>query len=344
MPDAQTQELISQVTLRKLAFVRGLLRDHELPTSGTRDRLVQRLSQAVDEGRISPDAIQSLLNELDAWGDQRVKLAVLEPRFLALYRNTAEIDARIHEAGMEHLVGRDEIDINPPDALTPMSVEYTDHGEERLLRVVAAKTRLVERPARELPELDLELHPIGNGGNGERADGIFYKPFRRERQKAISFAEVNLTTGSVLISTTLLRYSMNYRLEYEELLSVFERLIPLGAAIPLLLYRAVHQIKHLPHDHVRIYSRKTRSPVGGSVDLRSHSSKTDLRTDAVLMGADALFGADDGTHCNCRWQPINGLSEEVHTHLFAPAGEISVVGQVTEPSVRHVLQRIRALN
>ncbi|MBA4158034.1 MAG: hypothetical protein H0X65_11225 [Gemmatimonadetes bacterium] len=340
MPDEQTQELISQLSHRKLAFVRRLLRAHEVPVSGTRDKLVERLNDAVDEGQITPDAILALLNELDAWGKQRVKLARFEPRFLNPYRNEAEVRARLREAGMEHLLGREGIDLNPPKVLTPMRIGYVHRDGKRLLQIVAAKTRFVDRPETDLPELNVEGVAVAEG---EIVDGIVYKPFRRERQKVISFAEVDLGTGFVMISTTL-KYRVNYRPEFDELLALVEGVVPLRSANPILLFRAVHEIKQLSHDEVRIYSRKAESPTGGSVDLRSHSSKTDLRLDPALLRADNLFGNEDCVHCNCRWQPGSELVEEVHTHVFAPAGEVSVLGQVTEASARHVLQRIRALN
>lgn len=351
MPDDNTRELINQLTLRKLHFTRELLRTHNLKISGTAEVVRARLHTAVDEGQIEPAAIEALLNELDHWGDQRLRIGRFEQRFVELYADVDAISQRVREAGMEEVYGRHGIDLSPPPVLTPMSVEYAETDAGRILRVVAAKTRTVDRPARDLPELRLSEEPelqarVVPAGQEIPLDAerIVYKPFRREEQKAVSFAELNLETGFVLTSTTLLRYGTNYTAEFEELYELFASFIPLGAAEPTPLFDAVKRIRELPLEEVRIYSRRSRTRVGGTLDLRSHSSRDDVRSDPGLEGADTVLAAAEGLHCNCRWQASGELDEEVHTHILAPAGEISVLGQVTESSVRHVLQRVRDLN
>lgn len=343
MPNERTSEIIRQLTLRKLQFARELLRAHGLKIAGNREQLNDRLRTAVDDGVISAEEVEILLDELDAWGNQRMRLGVLEPRYLELYRDVEALRERVREAGFDtELLGRDEIALIPPERLTVMGVQLLDDGEDRTLRLLAAKIRVVDRSIRDLPEVpaaEFPAHPQAVPG-----EEIIYKPFRRERQKAISFAEVNLRTGVSVMSTTLLRSGINYTAEFGELFELFEPLIPLEAMKSLALYGAVRQIRALPQDDVLIYSRRSRTAVGGLMELRSHSSTADVRQDPLLENAATALDAADSDHCNCRWRVGPGLTEEVHTHVFSPRGEVSVLGQVTEGSVRHVLQRIRQLN
>jgi hypothetical protein len=51
-----------------------------------------------------------------------------------------------------------------------------------------------------------------------------------------------------------------------------------------------------------------------------------------------------GAQCNCFWEPVNGLQERVHSHVFAPEGEVSIFGQVREVSARYVLHKILGIN
>lgn len=347
MPDERTSELIRQLTLRKLQFARELLREHKLASYGTRDRLNDRIGKAVNEGIIPPEEIELLLDELDAWGNQRVLLGVLPRRFLELYRDEAAVRERIREADLDtELLGREEVALIPPEQLTPMGVQLLDDGSQRTLRLLAAKIRVVDTPLRdhsEIPATELSAE-LPAGLAVDRSEGIVYKPFRRERQKAISFAEIDLDTGVSLISTTLLRHGVNYTGEFSEMFELFERLLPLGAMEFLPLYNAVREIRRLSHDEVLIYSRRSRTAVGGTMELRSHSSAADIRQDELLENAATALDTAEGAHCNCRWRPAAGLAEEVHTHIFSPKGEVSVLGQVTEGSVRYVLQRIRELN
>ncbi|HEX2210870.1 MAG TPA: hypothetical protein VHG93_24515 [Longimicrobium sp.] len=355
MPDESTQEMIHQLTLRKLAYARKLLGAHGQSVSGTRDALTERLLRAVDAGAIPPAEIHGLLNELDAWGNQRVRLGTIHRRELRDFRDTGAVRARIRDAGLDdELLGRDEVALVPPETLSPMGVQLLEGTGTRILRLLAAKIRVIDTPlrdAREIPvaEIPQKLRPRVAAEADAQAPGataaeIIYKPYRRERQKAVSFAEIDLDTGVSVISTTLLRQGMNYTAEFGELFAVFGQLLPLAEMEAQELYDAVRRIRELPRDEVLIYSRQQRTNVGGTMEVRSFSPKVDVRTDAELETAAAALRNAEGFHCNCRWLALGDLTEEVHTHILSPTGEVSVLGQVTENSVRHVLRRIRSIH
>ncbi|HEX5869770.1 MAG TPA: hypothetical protein VFY65_05135 [Longimicrobium sp.] len=354
MPDEPTQEMIRQLTLRKLAFARELLREHQIPVSGTREALTERLFGAVDEGAIPSDDIRLLLDELDAWGDQRVRLGTMDRRDLRDFRDTDAVRRRIREAGLDdELLGREHVALVPPEKLSPMGVQLLEENGTRTVRLLAAKIRIVDIPltnADEVPvaRLPARLRPgpdaTAPGVPGAVAGEIVYKPYRRLRQKAVSFAEIDLDTGVSLISTTLLKQGMNYHAEFGELLTLFAPLLPLATMVPQELYDAVRLIRNLPQDEVRIYSRQQRTDVGGTMEIRSFSSIVDLRQDPALEVAAAALPNAEGYHCNCRWQIKGKLTEEVHTRIFSPMGEVSILGQVTENSVRNVLRRIRSIH
>lgn len=352
MPDDLAQEMIRQLTLRKLAFARELLREHGLAVSGTREALTERLAGAVDKGAIELDDIHHLLDELDAWGDQRVRLGIMDRRVLRDFRDTAAVRGRIRDAGLDdELLGRDQVALVPPETLTAMGVQLLEGDGTRILRLLAAKIRIVDTHLRDAEEVPAEkvparLRPDDAEETDPKAPGavaaeIVYKPFRRERQKAVSFAEIDLDSGETLISTSLLKQGMNYGAEFGELFTVFGTLLDLRDVRAHELYDAVRLIRTLPQGEVLIYSRQSRTAVGGVMEVRSHSWSADVRQDPALETVSAALPHVAGHHCNCRWLVSNELAEEVHTQILAPTGEVSVLGQVTENSVRHVLRRIR---
>jgi len=330
--DDEVQEVIEQVTRRKLSYARVLLRGSKLPYSGNRDQIRDRLMEAVKANKISLAILKDLLNELDVWGNQRIRLCRLPAEVLAEYQTEESVLKKAEEAGMGVLMGG-EVALVPPLELMPMAISYEEQHGQRWLKLFAAKTRKVFEYQPNVPEHEHDDHP-----------GVVFKPFKLESQKAVSFAEINLASGMSLFSTTLLRRGTAYHAEFEEFFAVFEPLIPLHRADPIPLFEANRGICGLPSAVVRLVSRRARTSTGGKLEARSHSAKTDMRTDVELetyfpSGSDTM-----GLHCNCVWEPSEELDEPLHTHVYAPQAEISIPAQSTEANVRHVLHRILELN
>ena len=226
-----------------------------------------------------------------------------------------------------------EIVNEPPANLTPMVINYVEDDAQGTLQLYAAKSRIVEVPDNSVPVLTDERYP-----------GVLFKPYRQEIQKAVDFAEINLTNGDALFSTTLLRSGGSYRAEFKELFEVFQPLIALGAASPVVLYDAVKKIPTLPQKEVLVPGNDKRTSIGGRITHRSHSLKSDLRLDPDIMKSEQAIASTDSVSCNCYWAALGKLLERVHTHVYAPEAEISVMGQVREASVRYVLRRILEVN
>jgi hypothetical protein len=332
MPSKDEVRIIEQVTLRKLEYVRKYLESKKLTKGGTRVAVRERLAKLVDQDDSVIADLQALLGELDAWGDQRLKIAKFDLRDVKAFNNASAVQKQIAAAKMSELV-TGEIAIEPPLELTPMLIKYVEEGTKRTLYLYAAKSRIVEVPDTSIPTTTDKRYP-----------GVLFKPYRQEIQKALDFAEINLTNGDALFSTTLLKSGASYSAEFTELFDVFQPLLPLWAAEPVALYKAVKTIPTLPQTEVRTPARKKRTDKGGEITHRSGSVKNDLRLDKEIMSSERATANTDSYFCNCYWAALKNLKEPVHTNLYAPEGEISILGQVREASARHVLQRILAVN
>lgn len=331
MPDEEKIRIIEQVTLRKLEYVRNYLESKGQTKSGKRIEVRDRLIKLVDASDSVIDDLRGLLSELDAWGDQRLKIAKFDLRDLKAFGTKKSVLKRIEDAGMSALL-EGEIATEPPADLTPMVIKYVE-GETPALQLYAAKSRTVDIPDSTVPTITDERYP-----------GVLFKPYRQEIQKALDFAEINLKNGEALFSTTLLKSAAAYTAEFTELYEVFKPLISLEEAATVQLYKAVKQIPTLSQKEVRIASNDKRTGMGGRIMHRSGSIKNDLRLDKEIMSSERATPNTDSVSCNCFWAPFDKLTELVHAHIYAPEAEISIMGQVREASVRHVLRRILEAN
>lgn len=333
MADEEIPQIIEQITLRKLAYAGEFLKSHKRAYTGTREKIRERLGAALEQNPELKTSLRSLLEELDAWGSQRIRLTTLPQSVLVDFKSKRSVQKKVADAGMSDLLDG-SVALVPPPTTTPMAVIYKESGEGRFLTLVAAKTRNVLQPMPNIPDMTLDKYP-----------GIVFKPFKEETQKAVDFAEINLDSGYTIISTTLVKTGFTFSAEFGEFYAVFEPLVPFDEAVPIELFTATRNIRHqLNQQEVRIRARRARTSVGGIIGMSSHKARSDMRADPELLQTDTALSYAPCAHCNCYWEPVNGLQETVHTHIFAPEGEISIMGQVMEQSARYVLRRILSAN
>ena len=329
MVDDVTRALVEQVTQRKLKFAQQLLEDKKLPHTGDRQRTRDRLYRAIENKAIHRDQLQLLLEELDAWGDQRLRILRFHTQALADYRTPQQIEDKALKSGMKHLV-RGEVALIPPDELTPMSIDYFINDDSHLcLRLVAAKTRRTMEHQPDIPPKYDDDYP-----------GVIFVPYKEETQKAVYFAEINLENGWTIVSVARTRHFSQYDVDYEAFFNLFASFIMLQHAGAVDLWRANSQICQLLPTEVRLVGRQSKTHQGGTIENRSHHASADMRLDPEHT----LNHAAPGVHCNCYWECQGRLAETVHTHIYAPKGDITILGQITENSARYVLRRILELN
>lgn len=340
------EQLIEQLTRRKLEYSRQFLKSEKLPHTGKRSILRERLMGAYLSGKIDEERLKQLLQELDTWGQQRIIIGHLEDSVIDVLNSEASVLDKAKQVGMEQLLDG-VVELVPPEQLTPMVIDYTEENGNRVLRLVAAKTRQVWAPVKDLPEIEFrrifDILENVDLAIAEKYNGVIYRPFKRETQKAIDFAEIDLDSGSTLLSTTLIRRGSSYSAEFEEFYKAFDPFITLRNLRPVQLFGANDEIYKLPLEEVKVLAHNSTTDIGGSLRTKSHSGKADTRNDQQLSAVHSNLPGAPKPYCNCEWQTCSDLDETVHTHIYAPAGEISILGQVMEKSVRHVLRRIKSL-
>src|SRR4051812_47351507 len=104
MADNVASQIVEQITLRKLVYAREFLKKHGQPYSGSRDKVRERLAGILDRKPELAPELHSLLDELDVWGTQRLRLAVLPQSALESLGSEAEVRRRVEAAGMSDLL------------------------------------------------------------------------------------------------------------------------------------------------------------------------------------------------------------------------------------------------
>ena len=150
MTDHVASQIVEQITLRKLVYAREFLKKHGQPSSGSRDKVRERLAGVLDRKPELTPELHWLLDELDVWGTQRLRLAVLQQSALEGLSSEAEVRQRVKDAGMSDLLDG-QIALVPPEETTPMAISYKENGGGRFLTLVAAKTRNVYVPVPDIP-------------------------------------------------------------------------------------------------------------------------------------------------------------------------------------------------
>ncbi len=326
--------LVEQVTLHNLEFTRELLRRKGLPSSGVRETLREHCIAHLQAGTLSAAELSALLTSLEMWGNQRVRLVRFSDRDLGALQDRAAVVDRASEAGLGDLIDK-ELPLAIDDEVAPLSIRFYEQDGRRLLILIAGKVRQIWVHQPDLPDREDVDNPE-----------ITYRPFKRETQKVISFAEIDVDSGEGLISTKLLRTGTSYTAEFVEFYNCFEPFLRLVEGMTVDLYRAARNVyDSLSLAEVRIRNQRSLSPSGGKASFTSHSHSTDVRADTYLNQARQTLGASaPGDYCNFNWLRNDDLYEDIHVHLHGTLGEVSILGQVREDSVRYVLQHIRQAN
>jgi hypothetical protein len=331
--DDESQSIIEQLTLLKLEYARAFLAAHARPHSGLRVVVRQGLMELLEEQPGLKPELRALLDELDLWGNQRIRLRHFSQKLLRDFDSLTAVKKRARTAGMSDLLDR-KVDLEPPETTTPMSISYEERDGGRFLRLVAAKTRVQYIPEPFTEEITFKEYP-----------DIVFRPFKKETQKVVNFAEIDLKTGRSIISSPLVRPGYVITTDFTDFYESFEPFMPLEQSQGVPLFTATKNISdHLQSSNVIISGRKTRTDIGGTISLSSHAPGVDIRKDQQLRKVEKALPNRPSPFCNCYWAPVDGLNEIVHTHLLASEGEVVIMGQVREPSVRHVLRRIYSIN
>lgn len=305
---------------RKL-FTQQFLRDQNLPYSGTRQELRERLLDGLEEGRLAPDDILGLLDRIEGWGNQHIYLYRSEGRATKHWLTPESAKSRLAAGGLAHLLNRPR-PLVLPDQPT-LSTVIWEPDRVRFL--------WVERCCWE------ERTPAQDRRKGV----VVWRAYKTQQSRGLVSFDWDLLTGDAMLMIQRLPSGSDYGEKRDQFQTALDPIVDFGRFTPVRTSRAIQPIQRSGEVRSRQVSFQTRQ--GGKAALTSAGPVHGITADPDLEQIEqSLRNSVAGLLGSFYWLPAAGkLSREVHCKLYADDQRVGIFGEHQEHEVRYVLSRIR---
>jgi hypothetical protein len=332
--------LIEYLVSLRLDRARDFLRRSELPSSGTRVDLRERLQEGFDRGDITTGSLILFLDEVEPWGKQHV-LFYDAPRNSRGWSSPEAVREELQRSELRNLID-EPLPLALPEALSISSVRVDDRG----VSILAVERRdHVER----VETLDPPPEQFSDGRLVE------YRAYERVVTRGIVLFRWDMINGSAAlhISQGTTAYS------YDDAEARFQRLV--GGVMPIdqfarrdlrLAIRRLYDQEVAGDGEVRSHRFRYRSAMGRDVDIASPTAAVSVLGESFIDQALSLVASRSaGRIGNFYWLsrkgPVptsNPIPREQHVVVLGEEGRVHFMTASSEPIVSYVLQRLRALS
>jgi hypothetical protein len=335
----EQQALIDFVLALRKSHIQDFLNQVELPKSGTKEDLRERLQDALDGGDLTYERLVDFLDSVSPWGKQHVFLYHGPGNDVQAWKDPDHVWGLLKQHRLGRLFNA-RLPLILPEKLTLSSVTHADGR----LRVTAVEKRdYTERT----PEHDEEKET-------ESGDRITLKAYIHHLTRTLAAFEWDLNANVAMLQITQLQEDG----DYEELAEQFTQLIkpwldikPFGAVDLRPVIRRLHEIEKNGQAETRSHGIDYRSLQGRRVSARSPSARASVLGEAFIDDAmDSVRKNSVGHLGNFYWlagvksgPAINPLTGEVHLIIVGAKSRVNFPTPNSEDVVRYVLHRMRAL-
>lgn len=323
--DRLTEDEI-QLTLKylqshKMAFTQEFLRARELPFSGTKKQLRERLEGYLAEGRVEPEELVQLLNQIEGWGNQHLYLYKAAGRLMAPWSTEESVRKHLSALGREALLGRPR-PLVLPEGIRLASIEWTP---ERARFVWIEKRQWEER----VPDEDMQ------------EDDMVWRAYRVHVSRGIIAFDWDLMSGHAMLMIQRLPRGARYARVRDRFEEELEPLVALSQFDRVRVSRGILPIQESGEVRRRQVRYQTRR--GGRATFTSASWSRDAFADPALDRAEEALGDETaGLLGNFYWLPAEEkLGQELHSKIYASDQRIGLFGEHEEGDVRYVVSRVR---
>jgi hypothetical protein len=336
----ERQALIDFVLALRKSHVRDFLEQVELPKSGTKEDLRERLQEALDGGNLTYERLVDFLDSIAPWGKQHVFLYHGPRNDVQAWKDPDHVQRLLKQ----HRLGKLFNARHPlilPEKLTLSSVT---HAGGRLGVTAVEKREYTERT----PEHDEEKETA----SGER---ITLKAYMHHLTRTLAAFEWDLNANVAMLQITQLQEDGDYEKLAEQFIQLVKPWLDIkqfGAVDLRPVIRKLHEIEKNGQAETRSHGIDYRSLQGRRVSARSPSPRASVLGEQFLDDAmDSVRKNSVGHLGNFYWlagkKPgpgTNPLSGEVHVIIVGAKSRVNFPTPNTEDVVRYVLHRMRALS
>ncbi|MCK4873634.1 MAG: hypothetical protein KAS72_13005 [Phycisphaerales bacterium] len=336
--DAELAQLVTDLLALKKPQIQDFLAQIELPKSGTKAEIRDRIDEALRDGAIPPDRFVRFLDEVTPWGKQHVFLYKGPGASIANWKKADWVEGLLKQ----HRLGK-YLNATLPLALPEkMKVSSILHGE-RKLRITAIKKR-------EWYERDPQYDESKVTGVGEAID---LRAFIHRVVRGLVAFEWDLTANTAFLQISQLPAGFRYEEVAKEFFDLIGGWLDISRFTIVDLRRPIQKLHELEENgagETRSHGINYRTLEGRRLEGKSASPTDPLLGDVVIDAAlSAIRRSGVGHLGNFYWLPngatnpcVNPLEAEVHVIIVGQHNRVSFPTPNREQTIRHVLSRIRS--
>jgi hypothetical protein len=336
----ERQALIDFVLALRKSHIQAFLMQVELPKSGTKQDLRERLQEALDGGDLTYERLVDSLDSVAPWGKQHVLLYQGPRSDMQAWKDPDHVLRLLkqHRLGM---LFNARLPLILPETLTLSSVT---HADGRLRITAVEKREYTERT----PEHDDERETEG----GER---ITLKAYVHHLTRTLAAFEWDLNANVAMLQITQLQEEGDYEKLAEQFCQLVKPWLDIKQFSPVDLrpvIRRLHEIEKNGPAEARSHGIQYRSPRGRRVSAHSPSPQDSVLGESFIDDAmDSVRKNGVGHLGNFYWLagiepgPVaNTLKGDVHVIIVGAKARVNFPTPNTEEVVRYVLHRVRELS
>ena len=336
----ERKALIDFVLDLRKSSIQEFLASAELPKSGSKSDLRDRIQEALDDGHLKYEQLVDLLDTAAPWGKQHVLLYTGPHNNLQLWKEPDQFRGHLNQHRLGKLFNA-RLPLILPEKLTLSSITHAD-GK---LRVTAVQRReYTERS----PEHDKLTETVAS-------EKITFKAYTHHLSRTLVAFEWDLNANTAMLQITQLHGDTLYENVAEEFAGLVGNWldIRLFSAVDLRpIIRRLHELEGNGHAEARSHGIQYRSLQGRRVSAHSPSARDSVLGEAVIDDAMDSIGKNGvGDLGNFYWLAAtngshisNPLMGDVHMIIVGDKSRINFPAPNAEEVVRYVLRRVRALS
>lgn len=315
--DGEAAFLLDVLFNHKVAWVRDLLKEKGLPSSGTKPELRERLEEHLEAQAVEPSDLVDLLDQVEGWGNQHIYLFKASDALLAVLSDQDAFRDKLRKAHLLRLLNK-RVPLILPDEPTLSAIDWS----EEQLRFIWVEKRTY-RESRE--------------DESYEDDGIEYHAYEVKHSRGLISFSSDLVSGLSELMIQRLPSGNNYLNEKDKYIKELSAVFDTTQLTLQKISRAIRKIDQA--SGIRKRSSQMATALGYQVTYTSRSRNDDVYNDPSIKKARKALGTGVVGRLGNYYWPIH--DHHIHVKLYAKDHRIGIFGECSEAEVKDVLSEIR---
>lgn len=315
---ADVELFLNSILDHKLEYSRQLLKEADLPFTGTHSEIRDRLEEALLGGQLSLNQAIAILREVERWGAQHIYFMRSPESHGDDWNSEVKTQNMLRAKDFANLYG------GKSSLRVPTSPEIES--------IILTKPNLVITIV--LPRIWHER----DESLDTYKDDTFSVGYRKRTARAVVTFEWNLVTGHAFLTIPQLKKGNGYQAERDKLIQLLSSVVDMKPFQRCSLKNAIKNT--MEQDDALIRSLGLEIETGEKVTVKSRSKNNDVFENTQIKDAiDGLKGAfqNDGNF----YLPLQNEEAKYFRCRMHPDDRLSLYSQLNEEEVRYVIRSVQ---